>query len=101
MGSAMVPAMVSKRTKSEGQPADATDVTHAHGMPMAQPRMMPMAQPGMPGMGMPNSMMAMMQMMIGGGMGAPMVDPLAAPFSGQAVADGDTGLDADILRLVR
>jgi KaiC/GvpD/RAD55 family RecA-like ATPase len=74
-------------------------------MPMQQPGMMPMQQPGMmPGMGMPmgqNPMMAMMQMMqmmMGAGMGAPLVDPAAVPFSGQAVADGDKGLDSEILR---
>jgi KaiC/GvpD/RAD55 family RecA-like ATPase len=36
--------------------------------------------------------------MMGGAMGAPMVDPAAVPFAGQAAADGDKGLDADIIR---
>jgi KaiC/GvpD/RAD55 family RecA-like ATPase len=75
-------------------------------MPMQQPGMaMPMQQPGMgmmPGMGGGNPMMAMMQMMQmmmgGGGVSAPMVDPAAVPFAGQAVVDGDKGLDADIIR---
>jgi KaiC/GvpD/RAD55 family RecA-like ATPase len=31
-------------------------------------------------------------------MGAPMVDPAAVPFAGQSTADGDKGLDADIIR---
>jgi KaiC/GvpD/RAD55 family RecA-like ATPase len=35
---------------------------------------------------------------MGGGMGAPMIDPAALPFSGQAAQDTDKGLDADILR---
>jgi KaiC/GvpD/RAD55 family RecA-like ATPase len=74
---------------------------------MMQPGMMPM-QPGMmqPGMMQPMpmgpnpmmQMMQMMQMMMGGGMGAPMVDPAAVPFSTQAVADGDKGLESEILR---
>ncbi len=71
------------------------------GMGMQPGMGMPM-QPGMmPGTGMPmgqNPMLAMMQMMMGGGMGAPMVDPAAIPFAGQAAGDGDKGLDADILR---
>jgi KaiC/GvpD/RAD55 family RecA-like ATPase len=72
---------------------------------------MPM-QPGMPpGMPQQNPMFAMMQqfaqmmsMMGGGGMGygfgVPGVDPAAMPFTtGQAPrADGDKGLDADIIR---
>jgi KaiC/GvpD/RAD55 family RecA-like ATPase len=76
--------------------------------PGMMPGMMPMQQPGMPGMmGMPmmaggqNPMMAMMQMMqmmMGGGMSAPLVDPAAVPFAGGPVADGDKGLDAEILR---
>ena len=54
--------------------------------------------------GQQNPMMAMMQMMqmmqamMGGSMGAPMVDPSAMPFAGQGAADGDRGLDAEILR---
>jgi KaiC/GvpD/RAD55 family RecA-like ATPase len=123
----MVPRMVQKRTNPQPTPTDVTHpqgmapgmmpmgqpgmmpmaqpgmmpMGQQPGMPMGQPGMMPMGQPGMGGMGMPNPMMAMMQMMqmmMGGGMGAPMVDPSAIPFSGQAVADGDKGLDADILR---
>jgi KaiC/GvpD/RAD55 family RecA-like ATPase len=41
-----------------------------------------------------------MQMMgtMMGGMGAPLVDPAAMPFAGQAAGDGDKGLDADIIR---
>jgi KaiC/GvpD/RAD55 family RecA-like ATPase len=96
----------------------------AMGMPMQQPMGMPMQQPQMmqqpgmmpmqqPGMGMPmqqpqmgmgqNPMMAMMQMMqmmgtMMGGMGSPMVDPSAVPFGAQPTADGDRGLDGDILR---
>jgi KaiC/GvpD/RAD55 family RecA-like ATPase len=77
--------------------------------PMMQPGMMPPGmmpmQPGMmPGMPAPmggNPMMAMMQMMqmmMGGGMGAQLVDPAAVPFASQAVADGDKGLDGEILR---
>jgi KaiC/GvpD/RAD55 family RecA-like ATPase len=74
---------------------------------MMQPGMMqPGMMPGMmPGMGMPmaqNPMLAMMQMMqvmMGGGMGAPAIDPAAVPFtSGPAPADAGAGLDADILR---
>jgi KaiC/GvpD/RAD55 family RecA-like ATPase len=99
--------------KKPDEPAAGTDVTHppammpGMGMPMQQPMMgMPMQQPMMgmpmqPGMGMQNPMMAMMQMMqmmMGGGMGAPMVDPAAIPFAQQAAVDGDKGLDADILR---
>jgi KaiC/GvpD/RAD55 family RecA-like ATPase len=108
--------------ESVEQPAAAMPMQPAMGMPMApgmmpmqpgmmQPGMMPM-QPGMaPGMGMPmqpgmgqNPMFAMMQMMqmmgsmMGGGMGAPMVDPSALPFTGQAGPDTDKGLDADIIR---
>ena len=110
--------MASKRTRNEDQPAG-PDPSHVAPL---QPGMMPgMGMPGMmPGMGMPmqqpamgmaagmmgmpmqqNPMMAMMQMMqmmMGGGMGAPMIDPSAIPFSAQAAADGDQGLDADILR---
>jgi KaiC/GvpD/RAD55 family RecA-like ATPase len=42
--------------------------------------------------------MQMMQMMMGG-MQAPMVDPSAMPFAtGQGTADGDLGLDADVIR---
>lgn len=74
-------------------------------MPMQDPNMMMqpgMAQPGMaqPGMGNPMmQMMQMMQMMMGSGAGPAMVDPAAVPFAaGQEVADGDTGLDADIIR---
>jgi KaiC/GvpD/RAD55 family RecA-like ATPase len=73
--------------------------------------MMPNQQMGgMPGM-MPNQMgmggnpmmqmMQMMQMMMGNQMGAPTVDPSAMPFANpmaNAVADGDEGLDADIIR---
>src|SRR5437867_3102733 len=70
------------------------------GMPM-QPAMMPM-QPAMSGMQQANPMMAMMQMMqmmMGGGMAPSVVDPSAIPFTGAApVADGDKGLDADIIR---
>ncbi len=60
------------------------------GMGMGMPMQM---QPGM-GMQMPmqqNPMMAMMQMMqmmMGGGMGAPMVDPSAIPLSGQGAHRG-------------
>ncbi|MEM6930580.1 MAG: ATPase domain-containing protein, partial [Myxococcota bacterium] len=44
-------------------------------------------------------MMQMMQMMMGGGQAAPMVDPAAMPFAmGNAVADPDQGLDSDIIR---
>jgi RecA/RadA recombinase len=58
------------------------------GMPMGQNPMLAMMQ-----------MMQMMQAMMGGAMGAPGVDPASIPFGGgQAVADGDKGLDADILR---
>jgi KaiC/GvpD/RAD55 family RecA-like ATPase len=71
-----------------------------------QPAMpMPAGMPGVPmqpGMQQANPMMAMMQMMqmmMGGGMGPAMVDPAAMPFQvGQAVQDGDAGLDADIIR---
>jgi KaiC/GvpD/RAD55 family RecA-like ATPase len=44
------------------------------------------------------AMMQMMQMMMGGGAGMATVDPSAVPFSSQAIADGDKGLDADIIR---
>ncbi len=67
------------------------------GYPM--PGMMPQ---GMPGYGQQNPMMAlfqMAQMMSGGGMQMPMMDPSAMPFAGPgAVADGDRGLDADVIR---
>jgi KaiC/GvpD/RAD55 family RecA-like ATPase len=79
--------------------------------PPAPPQMMPQGMPGMaapPPMGMaaqpgmPNPMMAMMQMMqmmMGGGMAPTMVDPSAIPFAGSTpVADTDKGLDADLIR---
>ena len=72
---------------------------------MMQPGMM---QPGvpqgmMPGMGGMGgnpmfAMMQMMQMMSGGMGGAGMVDPAAMPFGGAGQADGDLGLDAEIIR---
>lgn len=85
------------------------------GMPGAMPGMMPQMAPQMPGMGMPGmampgaamgnpmlpmmQMMQMMQMMMGNNAGMPVVDPSAVPFqTGQAVADGDPGLDGDIIR---
>jgi KaiC/GvpD/RAD55 family RecA-like ATPase len=118
--------MVAKRTKSEGEeqaavqplgavapmaPGMGMPMQPGMGMPMQPGMGMPM-QPGMampmaPGMGMPmqqNPMFAMMQMMqmmgtmMGGGVGAPMMDPSAIPFTGQAAQDADRGLDADILR---
>lgn len=70
------------------------------GQPGLQPGMMP--QMGVPQMGGGNpmmQMMQMMQMMAGGGMGPAMMDPSAMPFAGgEAVADGDAGLDADFIR---
>jgi KaiC/GvpD/RAD55 family RecA-like ATPase len=114
--------MGAKRTKSEGHAAEGVEhaaaampMAPAMGMPM-QPGMPMQMQPGVampPGMGMPgmqpgmgqNPMFAMMQMMQmmgsmmgGGGMGTPMVDPSALPFTGQAGQDTDKGLDADIIR---
>ena len=48
------------------------------------------------------AMMQMMQMMMGGGLAPSVVDPSAIPFAGAApVADGDKGLDADIIRPAR
>ena len=76
------------------------------GMPMQRPGMpMPgqmhpqMMQPQMAANPM-MQMMQMMQMMAGGGMGPAMMDPSAMPFTvgGEAVADGDAGLDADFIR---
>ena len=67
-------------------------------MPM-QPQMMQpqMMQPGMPNPMM--QMMQMMQMMMGGGMPTATADPSAVPFqAGPPVADGDAGLDSDIIR---
>jgi KaiC/GvpD/RAD55 family RecA-like ATPase len=59
---------------------------------------MPM-QPGMPVMNPMMQMMQMMQMMMGGAAAGTMVDPAAMPFTGAApVADGDRGLDAEIIR---
>jgi len=80
------------------------------------PGMGGMAAGGQPGMGMPNPMMGganpmmggnpmmqmmqMMQMMMGQQMGMPQVDPSAMPFAqpSSPVADGDAGIDADIIR---
>jgi KaiC/GvpD/RAD55 family RecA-like ATPase len=103
--------MVSKKTKSDGQPDVAQAAQQMQQMPQAMPGMMPgmgmpgMGMPGMPGMMQPGmgvnpmmQMMQMMQMMMGGGMTAPMIDPSAVPFSGQSAPDGDKGLDAEILR---
>jgi KaiC/GvpD/RAD55 family RecA-like ATPase len=107
--------MASKKTKPESPSAEVIINAPQPGMvPAQQPGMMPgmgmpMQQPGMmPGMGMPgmqqNPMMAMMQMMqmmmggAGGGMAPPLIDPAAIPFVGSGAADGDKGLDADILR---
>ncbi len=59
------------------------------------------AQMGQPMMGNPMmQMMQMMQMMMGQQMGMPQVDPSAMPFTQMAapVADGDAGLDSDIIR---
>lgn len=75
------------------------------GMP-GMPGMMPGMQGMGGGMGMPGmmgnpmmQMMQMMQMMMGGAPAMPMVDPAALPFAmGQAANDGDSGLDADIIR---
>lgn len=67
-------------------------------MPMQQPQMQ---QPQMPMGGNPMmQMMQMMQMMMGQQMGAPMIDPAAMPFSTatSATDDGDSGLDAEIIR---
>ena len=119
---------MSKKTKTEGQAQASGEQVHPGMQPgMMQPAMQPgmmqpgmqpgMMQPGMPmpmqpGMGMPmqpgmgqNPMLAMMQMMqmmqmMGGGMGPATVDPAAIPFAGGqvGVADGDKGLDADIIR---
>lgn len=70
------------------------------GMPMAGVPGMPMG--GMPAMGAGNPMLAMMQMMqmmMGGGLAPAVMDPSALPFTGSApVADGDKGLDADLIR---
>src|SRR4051794_34560864 len=79
------------------------------GMPFAAPAMMPgvpmagygMPQPAMPAMPGPPmmAMMQMMQMMMQGGLAPSVIDPSALPFAGgPAVADGDKGLDADIIR---
>lgn len=75
---------------------------------MMQPGMMPAGMmPGMPMMpqaapapGNPMlAMMQMMQMMMGGGLAPAVVDPSALPFTGTGpTADGDQGLDADIIR---
>lgn len=72
------------------------------GMPGAMPGMMPGMMPGA-GMGGGNPMLAMFQMMQmmagGGGMPGMGVDPSALPFQpATAVADGDPGLDAAIIR---
>jgi len=98
--------MAKKKAAPDGpaatQPAPTYGAPAYPAMPVAG---MPM--PGMPGMPMPgasqaNPMMAMMQMMqlmIGGGMVSPMVDPAAVPFqAGQPIQDNDPGLDADIIR---
>jgi KaiC/GvpD/RAD55 family RecA-like ATPase len=77
------------------------------GMQAAPGMVPPGMMPGVPGAMPPQPMggnpmfafMQMMQMMMGGGMGAAAVDPSAVPFAAtQAVADGDAGLDADIIR---
>jgi KaiC/GvpD/RAD55 family RecA-like ATPase len=107
-GAHLQPGMMPPGMGMPMQPGMGMPMQPGMGMPMQPGMGMPM-QPGMgmpmqPGMGMPmgqNPMMAMMQMMqmmMGGGMGAPMIDPSAIPFSGQGAADGDRGLDADILR---
>ncbi|MEZ4319618.1 MAG: ATPase domain-containing protein [Myxococcota bacterium] len=77
------------------------------GMPGMMPGQMGMGQMGM-GMGNPMmggnpmmQMMQMMQMMMGNQMGAPVMDPSAMPFANPMAnlqQDGDSGLDADIIR---
>jgi KaiC/GvpD/RAD55 family RecA-like ATPase len=74
-------------------------------MPQGMPGMMPGQMPGMMPSAMPGqnnpmfAMMHMMQMMMGGGISPAVVDPSALPFTGAGpVADGDQGLDADIIR---
>lgn len=98
------------KKKPETETPVATAMPAMPAMPMMPPAM------GMPGMAMPAQgagnpmfgpmqmqmqmlqMMQMMQMMGGGMMGAG-VDPSAIPFAqAQAVADGDRGLDGDIIR---
>src|SRR5208337_602923 len=63
-----------------------------------QPQALPQAMPPM-GQGNPMlAMMQMMQMMMGGGLAPSVVDPSAVPFAGAApMADGDKGLDADLI----
>lgn len=66
-------------------------------MGMQQPMGMNMGMGGNPMM----QMMQMMQMMMGNQMGMPTMDPSAMPFANpmaNAQADGDEGLDADIIR---
>lgn len=83
-------------------PPAASMAAAAPQMPMGAPAM------GMPGMAMPGvmpmggnpmfAMMQMMQMMMGNMGMVPQVDPSAVPFATGAVkADGDKGLDADII----
>ncbi len=83
-------------TTTPPAPAVPTPPAYAAGSPMgAMPQAMPAMAPGNPMM----AMMQMMQMMMGGGLAPSVVDPSALPFAGAApVADGDKGLDADIIR---
>jgi KaiC/GvpD/RAD55 family RecA-like ATPase len=92
-----------------GYPPQAAGYPQQPGMPMPgypqQPGMPMPGYPQQPGMPMPgygmNPMMAFMQMaqMFSGQFPTPMMDPAAAPFAmPAAVADGDKGLDADIIR---
>lgn len=101
-------ATATATTAPTPQPATGTAVPPVMGMPYAAPPMMP-GVPTMPGYAQPAlqpmpghpmmAMMQMMQMMMQGGMAPSVVDPSAIPFAGgPAVADGDKGLDADIIR---
>ena len=98
-----------KKPSIEEAPAPAAPPPAAAVPPAGMPAAMPGAMPGMmPGMAMPGAapmggnpmfaMMQMMQMMMGNMGMLPQVDPSAVPFaSGQVKADGDKGLDADII----
>jgi len=107
-GAAVVETAIAP-TSPTPQPATGTAVPPVMGVPYAPPPMMPGAPSMMPGYMQPAvpqmpghpmmAMMSMMQMMMQGGIAPSVVDPAAIPFAGgPPVADGDRGLDGDIIR---
>ena len=94
--------MTKKGTPPQASPEQAAMPVAPAATPVGMP-MMPMGgMPGAPMMMGQNpmyAMMQMMQMMMGGGMAAPTMDPAAMPFAQpSATPDTDPGLDAAIIR---